>query len=67
MHALIGQGSQFIIATHSPIILGYPEAWIYQTSDKGLDRVDYEDTDHFQITRGFLNRRELFLQTLLSD
>jgi len=67
MHELIGQRSQFIIATHSPIILAYPDAWIYQTTPKGLERVEYEDTEHFQVTRSFLNRREVFLETLLSD
>lgn len=67
MHELIGQKSQFIIATHSPIILGYPDAWIYQTTARGLERVDYEDTDHYQVTRNFLNRRQIFLDTLLSE
>jgi predicted ATPase len=67
MHELIGQKSQFIIATHSPIILGYPDAWIYQTTAKGLERVEYEDTDHVQVTRSFLNRRQTFLDILLSD
>jgi len=67
MHELIGQRSQFIIATHSPIILGYPDAWIYQASQDGLMRIDYEDTDHFQVTRGFLNHRQAMLDTLLSD
>jgi predicted ATPase len=67
MHELIGQNSQFIIATHSPIILGYPDAWIYQVSQDGLTRIDYEDTDHFQVTRGFLNHRQTMLKTLLED
>lgn len=67
MHELIGQNSQFIIATHSPIILGYPDAWIYEATPRGLDRVEYEDTEHFQITRSFLNRRRTFLETLLAD
>jgi predicted ATPase len=67
MHELIGQASQFIIATHSPIILGYPDALIYQASPHGLERIDYEDTDHFQVTRNFLNRREAFLDVLLAD
>ncbi|THD58169.1 MAG: ATP-binding cassette domain-containing protein [Phenylobacterium sp.] len=67
MHELVGQKSQFIIATHSPIILGYPDAWIYQTTPKGLERVDYEDTDHFQVTRNFLNHRPVFLDTLLAE
>jgi predicted ATPase len=67
LHQLVGQKSQFIIATHSPIILAYPDAWIYQTSERGLERVEYEDTDHFQITRNFLNRRQTFLDVLLND
>ncbi len=67
LHALVVDGSQFIIATHSPIILGYPDAWLYQASANGLDRVEYEDTEHFQITRGFLNRRETYLDVLLAD
>jgi predicted ATPase len=63
----VNQKSQFIIATHSPIILGYPDAWIYQTTSSGLERVEYEDTDHFQITRSFLNRRQTFLDVLLEE
>jgi predicted ATPase len=67
MHQLIREESQFIIATHSPIILSYPDAWIYQASRHGLERVDYEDTEHFQVTRSFLNRREAFLDVLLAE
>ena len=65
MHELIGQQSQFIIATHSPIIMSYPDAWIYAIGPKGLDRVAYEDTEHFQVTRDFLNRPKLMLDVLL--
>ncbi|MFN3559507.1 MAG: AAA family ATPase [Brevundimonas sp.] len=67
LHTLVQDGSQFIIATHSPIILGYPDAWIYQTSAHGLDRVQYEDTEHYEVTKGFLNRRETYLDVLLAD
>jgi predicted ATPase len=65
LHELVEQKSQFIIATHSPIILGYPDAWIYQTSPQGLERVAYEDCEHYQVTRNFLNRRQVFLDVLL--
>jgi hypothetical protein len=58
MHELIGHQSQFIIATHSPIIVSYPDAWIYAIGPKGLDRVAYEDTEHFQVTRDFLKSTE---------
>ncbi len=67
MHDLIRDDSQFIIATNSPIILGYPDAWIYQVSKYGLERVAYEDTEHFQITRQFLNNRDTMLDILLDD
>ncbi len=66
LHQLVQDGSQFIIATHSPIILGYPDAWIYQTSAHGLERVAYEDTEHYQVTRGFLNQRDVYLDVLLA-
>jgi len=67
LHQLVRDASQFIIATHSPIILSYPDAWIYQATAHGLERVAYEDTDHFQVTRNFLNRRQTFLEVLLSE
>ena len=65
MHRLVIAQSQFIIATHSPILLAYPGALIYQVSDSGLQPVAYEDTDHFQITRSFLNNREKFLDIIM--
>lgn len=67
MHELVLARSQLIIATHSPIILGYPNAWIYQVSEHGVDRIDYEDTDHVQVTRNFLNRRQMMLDILLEE
>ena len=67
LHQLVNTKSQFIIATHSPILLGYPDAWIYQASPHGLERVAWEDTDHYQITRGFLNRPRTYLDVLLAD
>ena len=67
LHQLVQDRSQFIIATHSPILLGYPDAWIYQASRHGLERVAYEDTEHYQITKGFLTRPEAYLDVLLSD
>ena len=56
IHELVLDRSQFIIATHSPILMAYPDAWIYQfsTSSGGIERVAYEDTEHYQVTRQFL-------------
>jgi predicted ATPase len=45
--------------------MAYPDAWIYQIGPKGLDRVAYEDTEHFQVTRDFLNRPQRMLDVLL--
>ena len=67
MHDLIAADSQFIIATHSPILMAYPDAWIYQLGPHGLERVDYEDTEHYAITRNFLNRHRHVLRQLLGE
>ncbi len=67
IHDLANGGSQFIIATHSPIILGYPGATILSFDGEEIAEVDYETTDHFQITQYFLNNRESFLHKLLDD
>jgi predicted ATPase len=67
MHDLVKDKSQFIIATHSPILMAYPGAWIYQLTPRGLERVAYEDTEHFEITRNFLNRHEAMVRQLLND
>jgi predicted ATPase len=54
IHDLVQQRSQFIIATHSPIIMAYPDAHIYSFSTSGIQRIPYKDTEHFRITRDFL-------------
>ena len=58
---------QFIMATHSPILLGYPEATILSFDEGKIQEIDYEMTDHYQITKYFLQNRERFLQELLQD
>ena len=66
MHQLIGQNSQFIIATHSPIIMSYPDAYIYKV-DEGFRKVEYRETEHYQVTRTFLNDTDRMLNILMSD
>jgi predicted ATPase len=61
---LIKEQSQFIIATHSPILMAYPGATIYQLSKKGIETVHYEDTEHYRITLDFLQARESFFKKL---
>ena len=56
MHSLIERESQFVIATHSPIIMAYPEATIYEFSSSGIRQVAYHDTEHYRVTRAFLLR-----------
>jgi predicted ATPase len=65
MHELVGQGSQFLIATHSPILMAYPHASIYLMADGPPQLVAYRDTEHFRVTRNFLNRTEGMLDILL--
>ncbi len=66
MHELVLQGSQFIIATHAPIVLAYPGAKIYQLGADGIASVRYDQTEHVSLTRDFLNDRERFMRRLLA-
>jgi predicted ATPase len=66
MNELVQKGSQFIIATHSPIVLAYPGATIYQVDKDGIGAVRYDQTEHVALTRDFLNDRERFLRRLLA-
>ena len=65
MHRLVERNSQFIIATHSPILLGYPGATIYLFAESELRRIAYLETEHYQITKAFLDRPERMLRELL--
>jgi predicted ATPase len=67
MHQLIGQGSQFIVATHSPILLAFPGALIYECGEEGLRRIDYDEAEPVRLTRGFLTDPARFLDLLLED
>jgi predicted ATPase len=67
LHDFCKQGSQFLIATHSPIIMAYPDAWIYVLSQEGIRRVPYAETDHFLITRGFLSNPQRSLDVLMAE
>lgn len=67
MHDLVALGSQFVVSTHSPVLLGYPGATIYSLSDKGLARTRYEETENYELTRSFLKDRDQFLRHLFED
>ena len=67
IHELVKAGSQFVIATHSPIVLAYPDATIYACGQDSLSEVRYEDADPVTLTRGFLDDRARYLRQLLDD
>ncbi len=63
---MIEQGAQFIIATHSPILLAYPGATIYSFDDGFIRQVAYDDLEHVTVTRDFLNNPQAYLKHLLA-
>lgn len=56
--------SQFMMATHSPILMGIPGATLYEITDEGMNKVDYKDTEHYRITKTFLDQPEVYLRHL---
>lgn len=67
LHQLIQRGSQLIIATHSPILLAYPNATLYHFNQNGIHPITYEQTDHYQITHAFINRHQKMIKELTRD
>ena len=67
IHELVQQSSQFIIATHSPILLAYPRAKILQLTEDGIEEVKYEDTEHYKVTKRFLDDPGRMMELLLGD
>ena len=64
---LVRKNSQFVIATHSPILMAYPEARIYELSDQGIRSVAYRETEHYQLTRRFMEDPERMLRYLFEE
>ena len=67
MNDLIQDNSQFIIATHSPILLGYPDATIHELDEEGMKEIPYEECQPYQITKRFISNRHQILNYLLSE
>lgn len=65
MDRLVKNNSQFIIATHSPILMAFPNALIYEITENGIKKTNYKDTEHYQITKNFLENPERMLKYLL--
>lgn len=67
IHDIQAERGQFIIATHSPILLAYPAAIIYEFTDTGITRVDYDDAEPVRLTRSFLDAPERFFSHLFEE
>jgi len=67
LHDYVCRGCQFVIATHSPIILAYPKSQIYSFDSTGIQPIDYRDTEHYRITAGFLNNPTRNLAILMDE
>ena len=65
MDELVAQDCQFIIATHSPMLLCFPDAEVYQIGEKGIDSVRFQDTDHYRTTVRFLQNPESAIEDIL--
>jgi predicted ATPase len=67
MHDLVEHGSQFLIATHSPILLGYPGASILQFGSGPITPIEYRRTEHYVVTRAFLEQPEEMLREMMRE
>ena len=67
IHSCAKQGAQFIIVTHSPILLGLPDAQIISFDDGEVRNCEYEETESYKVTEMFINNREALLRRLLSE
>jgi predicted ATPase len=65
IHKHVSNGAQFIIATHSPILMGYLDSAVIMVTVEGLKQVNYEETEHYKLTKKFLNNRQEILEELL--
>lgn len=67
MQELVKKDSQFIISTHSPILMTFPDAEILEITEDGICSVDYKDTEHFIITKRFMDAPERMIESLLKE
>ena len=67
MHELAEQGSQFVIATHSPILMAYPESTIYSLTQEGIHESTLEETEHYQTTKLFFENRDRLFHHLFES
>ncbi|CAM3719143.1 AAA family ATPase [Marinicrinis lubricantis] len=65
IHELVQQDSQFMISTHSPILMAYPDSILYYLTTEGIEVRIFEETDHYMVMKEFLNHKEKMLRELL--
>jgi predicted ATPase len=67
MNRLVQNNSQFIVATHAPILLAFPGARIYQITDGSIEETAYKDCEHYKTTKRFLEDPERVMRHLFED
>jgi len=67
IHQLVREHCQFIIATHSPIVMAYPDAQILELTEDGILKKEFTETSHYSITREFMNNPEKMLAILMDE
>ena len=67
IHQLVNSASQFIVATHSPILMAYPNASIYSLDSDSIQKLNYTDTEHYAVTKQFMNNHKAMLTELLKE
>ena len=67
MQELVKADSQFIISTHSPILMTFPGAEVLEISENGIQSVKYKDTEHYIITKRFMDAPEKMVDSLLGN
>lgn len=67
INELVNSNCQFIIATHSPIIMAYPDSIIYEIKDNNIRTCDYDETEHYQIMRSFFDNPKRMIDMLIND
>lgn len=67
MNDLIKQNSQFIISTHSPMLISFPDADVYEITKDGIRLLPYTQTEHFRVTKDFLNNPERSFRYLFEE
>lgn len=67
INELAKNGCQFIIATHSPIIMAYPNSIIYEINGEKIRKVDYENTQHYKVMSSFFKNKDKILNIILNN